>query len=280
MSEQLMQVQNLKKYFSTVKAVDGVDISMKAGESLGLVGESGSGKTTLGRLIIKLYSADSGNILFDGIDITKLSSKKMRPFRKKIQMVFQDPYSSLDPRFTVRGILNEADKIANLDSAPGSKEIRMVKAILDVGLSEECLGRFPHEFSGGERQRIAIARALIMNPKLLILDEAVSSLDVLIQEQIINLLKDLQKKYNLAYLFITHNLRVVKKLCTRIAVMYKGRIVEVADNEELFSNPIHPYTKELLSAAIEYKSSQRDQKIIIDDNSHLIDKGNGHFVIN
>jgi ABC-type oligopeptide transport system ATPase subunit len=283
----LIELNNIKKYFPVkgaafhigrkcVRAVDNVDLTIKEGKNLGLVGESGSGKTTLGRIILKLYSANSGRIILDGKDITRLSDRKMRPLRKKVQMVFQDPYSSLDPRYTIRNILAEADRMANPRKG---REGRMLNILSAVGLSSSSLYRFPHEFSGGERQRIAIARALIMNPRLLILDEAVSSLDVLIQQQIISLLKSLQKQYPVTYLFISHNLRVVKKLCHKIAVMYKGKIVELAQAEEIFQNPLHAYTKELLSSAIDYKARSEAIKIEFDDNSSLIDRGNGHFVI-
>lgn len=284
----LIELNNIKKYFPVkgatfhigkkcVRAVDNVDLTIREGENLGLVGESGSGKTTLGRVILKLYSVNSGRIILEGKDITRISARRMRPLRKNVQMVFQDPYSSLDPRYTIRNILTEADRMANPRKGC---EGRMLNIISAVGLSSGSLDRFPHEFSGGERQRIAIARALIMNPKLLILDEAVSSLDVLIQQQIISLLKSLQEQYHVTYLFISHNLRVVKKLCHKIAVMYKGKIVELAQAEEIFQNPLHAYTKELLSSAIDYKVPSEAIKIEFDDNSCLIDRGNGHFVIN
>lgn len=295
----LVELKNVKKYFPVkkgflarsreyVRAVDNIDLAILQGENLGLVGESGSGKTTLGRLILKLYPLDSGTILFDGKDITLLSSKEMRPLRRNLQMVFQDPYSSLDPRYTVRNLLNEALGEDEKLKTPSAREDRMSRVLLTVGLNPDSLNRFPHEFSGGERQRIAIARALIMNPKLLILDEAVSSLDVLIQEQIIRLLKDLQQRFSLTYLFITHNLRVVKKICQRVAVMYQGKIVEIASTKEIFHNPLHPYTQSLLSAAINYKVMRitregptgGQDRSLFNENSRLIDKGNGHFVIN
>ena len=289
----LVELKNVKKYFSLhkgllaggqrfVKAVDGVDLVIRQGENLGLVGESGSGKTTLGRIILKLYDPDSGSIIFEGKDWTHLSNSALRPLRKNVQVVFQDPYNSLDPRYTISGILSEA----LLAQASGERMTRSAQAgrmkevLRSVGLGEDALARFPHEFSGGERQRVAIARSLLMNPKLLILDEAVSSLDVLIQAQIIDLLKDLQAKYNVTYLFITHNLRVVRKICSRIAVMVSGKIVELGKTEDILEHPLHPYTEELLAAALAYRPAKNETTYEFSENSRLIDKGNGHFVIN
>ncbi|MCC6758300.1 MAG: ABC transporter ATP-binding protein [Candidatus Omnitrophica bacterium] len=280
----LVELRGVKKHFAAVgaqnkviKAVDGVDLVIKQGENLGLVGESGSGKTTLGRLILKLYDADAGSILFEGQDWAKLSSRELRPLRRKVQVVFQDPYNSLDPRFSIRAVLAETFLGQKLTKA--AQEQRMKDMLKSVGLDEQALNRFPHEFSGGERQRIAIARSLLMNPKLLILDEAVSSLDVLIAAQIIELLKDLQAQYQVTYLFITHNLRVVKKLCQKIAVMNSGRIIEMAKTDDLFQQPLHPYTQELLSAALSYRSPKVETVYQFGEKSVLIDHGNGHFVV-
>ncbi len=261
----LLEFKNIKKYFPVkknflgqpqefIRAVDDVSLTVKKGENISLVGESGCGKTTLVRILLKILKQDSGSFLFEQEDITAFSQRQFQPYRRHMQMVFQDPYSSLDPRFTVRNILKEAmtlDKAAY--KTERAKLDRMEELLEAVNLEGDMLSRYPHEFSGGERQRIAIARALVMNPKLLILDEAVSSLDVLVQKQIINLLKDLQKKFSLTYLFISHNLKVVRKLSHRIAVMYQGKIVELADTEDIFNNPRNPYTKKLLSAAIDYK---------------------------
>ncbi len=285
----LLELRNIKKYFPIkhsswhaakdyVRAVDGLDLDIKKGENISLVGESGCGKTTLGRLILKLLPLTSGEIIFDNQDISQLSDKKMRLYRKDLQMVFQDPYSSLDPRFTIRNVIKEAMS-AGEKKRQNEIEERIRELLSLVALPVDILDRFPHEFSGGERQRIAIARALATNPKLLILDEAVSSLDVLVQNQIVRLLLDLQSKIDVTYLFISHNLRIVRKISSKIAVMYKGKIVELVSSQELFSNPLHPYTKELLSAALAYKAVKRTEDIAVPKDSKLIDRGNGHFVI-
>ena len=287
----LLELKNIKKYFSIkkgllgkttsyVKAVDGIDLAVQNKENISLVGESGCGKTTLARMAMKLLPSDSGSIIFQGQDLVKLSNHQLKHYRKNMQIVFQDPYSSLDPRFTVRRIMEEAMTLdRDRYGSKKAKEKRIDELFTAVGLGGDILERYPHEFSGGERQRIAIARALVLNPKLLILDEAVSSLDVLIQSQIINLLKDLQNKFDLTYLFISHNLKVVKKLSHKIAVMYKGKIVETASTQELFLNPLHPYTQELLTAAIEYRSASRDKEIEINPQGKLVDRGNNHFVL-
>lgn len=285
----ILELQNVRKYFpiktevfkrtlDTVKAVNGIDLTIFRGETLSLVGESGCGKTTLARLIVKLLPIDAGRIIFDGKDLTDLSGRKLCTIRQQIQMVFQDPFNSLDPRFTIKRVMLEAmvfDKKINLQQ----KEKRICELFEMVGLPENIFNRFPHEFSGGERQRIAIARALATNPKFLILDEAVSSLDVLIQDQILDLMKDLQNKLGLTYLFISHNLRVVRKISTRIAVMLQGKIIELAETQELLNNPIHAYTKELLLAAMEYKVSDQTQNHFLNDHSKLTHIANGHHVI-
>lgn len=257
-AENILEVQNLRKYFPVKKtitgkvtrqlyAVDDISFKLKAGETLGIVGESGCGKTTLGRTILKLYEPTDGRIIFEGQDITDYNSAKMREIRKKMQIIFQDPYSSLPPRSTVGGILSEPVEVHNI--VPKAEVKDYVLELMDkCGLRDYYYERYPHEFSGGQRQRICIARALSVNPKLVICDEPVSALDVSIQAQIINLLKQLQQDMNLTYVFISHDLSVVKFISDKIGVMYLGSMVEFGSKEDIFSEPLHPYTKALFSA--------------------------------
>ena len=246
----LLEVKDLTKYFETpsglVHSVEGVSFTVEKGETLGLVGESGCGKTTTGRTIIRLYEPTSGKIIFDGQDITALDTKQMLPFRKRMQMIFQDPYASLNPRMTVGDIVRESMTIHRIPKDEHSD--RVAKLLRLVGLNSEQAGRYPHEFSGGQRQRIGIARALAVEPELIICDEPISALDVSIQAQIVNMLEDLQKKLGLTYIFIAHDLSMVRHISTRVAVMYLGRIVELAASDELYENPKHPYTVSLLSS--------------------------------
>ncbi|MEM2816623.1 MAG: ATP-binding cassette domain-containing protein, partial [Candidatus Bathyarchaeia archaeon] len=258
-NEALLKVRNLKVWFPIksgviqrtvgyVRAVDGVSFNVKKSETLGVVGESGSGKTTLGKSILRLVKPTSGEIHFNGIDIVKAKRSEIKQIRRSIQMIFQDPYASLDPRQTVSSILYEAMKIHGVVKNKVEALEKAVKLLETVGLSEEHLYRFPHEFSGGQRQRIAIARALATNPRFLVLDEPTSFLDVSVQASVLNLLKDLQKAFNLTYLFITHNLAVVHHMSDRVAVMYLGKIVEIADKNSIYHDPKHPYTFQLMDA--------------------------------
>ncbi len=263
----LLEIRNVKKQYQitsgifrkaqgTITAVDGVDLDIFPDETLGLVGESGCGKTTLSKLILALENADEGSILFDGISIGDAHGESLSRIRKGIQVVFQDPFGSLNPRRRIRSIIEEPMIIHRQENAPRRLE-RTVELLRMVGLHTDILNRYPHEFSGGQRQRICIARALAVHPKLLICDEPVSALDVSIQAQVINLLVELQKELHLSCLFISHNLSVVGYISHRIAVMYKGRIVELAPAEELFTNPLHPYTKCLMDAVPEPKVYDR-----------------------
>ncbi len=273
-NETILEVKNLVKHFpitkgflfqkkvGAVQAVDDVSFFIHRGETLGLVGESGCGKTTTGRVILRLMEPTSGEAHFEGRNIFKLSKEDLRRMRRDMQIIFQDPYSSLNPRMTVGDIIGEPLEIHNL--ARGKEKLRRVQELLEiVGLSPYHANRYPHEFSGGQRQRIGIARALAVNPKLIICDEPVSALDVSIQAQVLNLLEELQKEFGLTYLFIAHDLSVVKHISDRIAVMYLGRIVEVADAEELFANPQHPYTEALLSAVPIPDPAIRRERIIL-----------------
>ncbi len=251
-SEYMLEVSNLCKYFElkgglTLKAVDDVSFVIKRGEILGLVGESGCGKTTLGRTIKYLYLPTSGTIEFKGEKIDPYDKIRLKEFAHKAQMIFQDPYSSLDPRMTVAEIISEGMEIHNMYSAQ-ERRIRAVELLEIVGLNNEHANRFPHEFSGGQRQRVGIARALAVNPEFIVCDEPISALDVSIQAQIVNLFKELQQKLSLTYLFIAHDLSMVKYISDRVAVMYLGKIVEIADSREIYKNPLHPYTEFLLSS--------------------------------
>lgn len=253
MSDKLIEVQNLKKYFQVrsgfknlvLKAVDDVSFSIEKGETLGLVGESGCGKTTVGRTLLHLYKPTDGKILFEGTEVTE---KNINEMRKQMQMVFQDPYSSLNPRMTVEDIIGEPLDVHHLYEKKCERREKVLSLMELVGLNAEHATRYAHEFSGGQRQRIGIARALAVNPKFIVCDEPVSALDVSIQAQVINMFEDLQQKLGVAYLFIAHDLLVVQHISKRIAVMYLGKIVEVADSDELCNNPLHPYSVSLLSA--------------------------------
>lgn len=275
MTGSLIEVKNLKKYYpikggvlsrtiEQVKAVDDVSFSIKEGETLGLVGESGCGKTTVGRAVLRLIDSTSGQVLFNGEDILKYNKVQMRKIRNNMQIVFQDPNSSLDPRMLVKDIIAEP-LIVNGVKKNGELEQRCVELLKAVGMSQMHYYRYPHEFSGGQRQRICIARALALNPKFIVLDEPTSALDVSVQSQILNMLKDLQKEFGLTFLFISHNLIVVRYLSDRVAVMYLGKIVELSKTEELFDKPLHPYTQALLSAiAIPDPDIKRKNRIILE----------------
>lgn len=270
MSEILMSAQSVSKYFPVkkgffkktvghVKAVESIDLDIYRGETLGLVGESGCGKSTLGRTLIRLYEPTAGKILFKGQDFLSLNGSQLRSHRKNVQMIFQDPYASLDPRMTVGQILQQPLDVHNIGTL-AERKTQVMGLLETVGLKAAHVNRYPHEFSGGQRQRISIARALALKPELIICDEPVSALDVSIQAQILNLLKDLQEQMGLTYLFISHDLSVIEYFCNRVAVMYLGRVVELATRDELFSNPQHPYTRALLAAIPQVGAGKKDIK--------------------
>ena len=270
---ELLTLNNITKHFparggmfkksdGVVHAVDGVSLSIEEGETFGLVGESGCGKSTLGRVIARLIEPTSGEVIFDSKDITRLKAKELKSVRRGLQLIFQDPYASLNPRMPVGEIIGEALKIHNI--ANGKEWGERVKKLIDiVGLPKGSAYRYPHEFSGGQRQRIGIARALALNPRFIIADEPISALDVSIQAQIINLFKDLQKEFGLTYLFITHDLRVVEYISNRIAVMYLGKIVEIGKSADIYSHPVHPYTEALLSAVPMPDPKRKKKRIIL-----------------
>lgn len=277
----LLDVKGLKKHFpikrgilfskqvGAVKAVDGLDLFVREGETLGMVGESGCGKSTTGRLILRLIEPTAGQVMFDGVDLLSLNKAEMRSMRRKVQMVFQNPYASLDPRMTVGDIIAEPLRVHNIFSS--SREVKKrVRELLDcVGLNPSYTERYPHEFSGGQRQRIGIARALALNPKLIIADEPVSALDVSVQAQVLNLLNDLQAEFGLTYIFIAHNLSTVNHIANRVAVMYLGKVVELTTNKKLYAEPKHPYTIALMSAVPEpdpefmHSIKKRESRIVL-----------------
>ncbi|MBE6067981.1 MAG: ATP-binding cassette domain-containing protein [Clostridium lundense] len=268
MADKLLEINNLKKYFKTKKgmlhAIDDVSFYINKGETLGLVGESGCGKSTTGRAILRLHEPTSGQVIYNTEDIVKYSAKKMKDMRRKMQIVFQDPYSSLNPRITVSELIAEPLYVNKIYKNNREIEARVKEVMETVGLEERLINAYPHELDGGRRQRIGIARALALKPEFIVLDEPVSALDVCIQAQILNLMNSLQKQFNLTYLFISHNLSVVKHVSDRIAVMYLGKIVELSDYKSIFKNPLHPYTQALLSAIPIPKVDVEKEKIILE----------------
>lgn len=286
MSQPFIEVNGLRKFFQlgnnrVLQAVNDISFAIQQGETLGLVGESGCGKTSAGRTIIRLYEPTAGQVNYNGIDITKLSKSKFKAYRRKMQMIFQDPYSSLNPRMTVMDIIGEALDIHGLVGSRAERKLRVEQLLDLVGLNSEHASRYPHEFSGGQRQRIGITRALAVEPQFIICDEPISALDVSIQAQIINLLIDLQKKLGLTYLLIAHDLSMVKYMSDRVAVMYLGKIVELTRSEDLYADPQHPYTKALLSAipvpAVD-RQNERERIILTGDLPNPTDPPSGcHF---
>ena len=294
----IIRVKELEKYFLAkrgyihmsqyVKAVDGISLDVMEGETVGLVGESGCGKSTLGRTIMKIYEPTGGEIFYRGQNITKLSNKKMHNLRKSMQMIFQDPYASLNPRFTIGDIIEEPMVIHNMYTKAERKE-KVYELLELVGLKPDHIRRYPHEFSGGQRQRVGIARTLALNPDFIVCDEPISALDVSIQAQVVNLMKDIQKETNVAYLFIAHDLSMVRYISDRVGVMHKGHLVETGLTEEIFEHPVHPYTKSLLSAIPlpdpHYeKQRQRISYVPLKEHDYTVDKPSfrevapGHFV--
>ncbi|MDO5416789.1 MAG: dipeptide ABC transporter ATP-binding protein [Lachnospiraceae bacterium] len=270
----LLETKDLRKYFSgkkglfnlnppVVKAVDDINLTIRKGETLGLVGESGCGKSTLGRTILKLIPMSSGQVLYNGEDIAAYDKKQMWEMRKKMQIIFQDPYSSLNPRMTVYDLVSAPLEVYGIGT-PEERKDMVISILNDVGLDKQYLNRFPHEFSGGQRQRIGIARALILNPEFVVCDEAVSALDVSVRAQVLNLMRKMQEKRNLTYLFISHDLSVVRHVSDRVAVMYLGSMVEIADKQELYSHPVHPYTQALLSAIPIPDANRKRNRIILE----------------
>lgn len=271
----IVELKNIRKYFPVnknilsnkvssekVMAVDNISIHINKGETFGIVGESGSGKTTLGRLILRIYTPTTGNVIFNGTDISGISYKDFKPYQKKLQMIFQDPLSSLNPRMTVKDILEEPMHIHNIGTSP-ARESKINELLGLVGLQKEHKNRYPHEFSGGQRQRIGIARALATEPDVIVCDEPVSSLDVSIQAQIINLLKDMQSAFNLTYIFITHNIIMVRHISHRVGIMYMGRIVELMERDVIFKNPLHPYTQALISSVPKGTLDKKSENLVL-----------------